>query len=153
MKKPTFDFVTTAYCLLGLNLISHLHLIWWECFATNQLSYHQSVIISHSLNVVGFYCGVRCVGSRNPVCSVATSICWILNFFVSVWILQLPDFLPHSKFFWPGESCRHRVHAGLMTHGSLLKRGQQNTAWRNLRTWKLERSWGSVGFRTWAYST
>lgn len=32
-----------------------------------------------------------------------------LNFFVSVWILQLPDFLTYSQFLWPAESCRHRV--------------------------------------------
>lgn len=53
---------------------------------------------------------------------MAVGICRSLNFFVSVWILQLPDFLTYSKFLWP---CRHRVCGGLMTHGSLLRRGPE----------------------------
>lgn len=69
---------------------------------------------------------------QRPVCLVATSICF-LNFFVSVWILQLPDFLTYSKFFWLGESCIHRVYARGMTHGSLLKTGQEDAASDEIR--------------------
>lgn len=52
-----------------------------------------------------------------------------LEFLCAVWILQLPDFPTYSKFFWPGESCRHRVYARVMTHGFLLKKGPEDIAW------------------------
>lgn len=72
---------------------------------------------------------------------------------MSVGILQLPDCLTYSKFFWPGESCRHRVYAVWMTHGSILKRGQEDPACMKLGDMEVRQKLGQEGLGALVYAT